>query len=212
MSLQSFDSVILSQDLHLAYSDGIEFCQPFGLRHPLIDEHRIQVLQIGQADQLRDIGVVTDIPFQIGMAVPPLLCSHTEQGHVQHIGFTGIHHGNLLCGKLRRNQVLLDSICMDAVIDLGQISLDVPAKLFHFLGLEPLKLLDQIQFEFDRDPRGKLEGNLLVSVGSAIAASFGDDADSPGLLHPFLRGHHKAVQAGLTPKRIEFDTVKRRVV
>ena len=69
MSLQSFDSVILSQDLHLAYSDGIEFCQPFGLRHPLIDEHRIQVLQIGQADQLRDIGVVTDIPFQIGMAV-----------------------------------------------------------------------------------------------------------------------------------------------
>ena len=35
MSLQSFDSVILSQDLHLAYSDGIEFCQPFGLRHPL---------------------------------------------------------------------------------------------------------------------------------------------------------------------------------
>ena len=70
MSLQSFDSVILSQDLHLAYSDGIEFCQPFGLRHPLIDEHRIQVLQIGQADQLRDIGVVTDIPFQIGMAVP----------------------------------------------------------------------------------------------------------------------------------------------
>ena len=31
MSLQSFDSVILSQDLHLAYSDGIEFCQPFGL-------------------------------------------------------------------------------------------------------------------------------------------------------------------------------------
>ena len=82
MSLQSFDSVILSQDLHLAYSDGIEFCQPFGLRHPLIDEHRIQVLQIGQADQLRDIGVVTDIPFQIGMAVPLLLCSHTEQGHV----------------------------------------------------------------------------------------------------------------------------------
>ena len=35
MSLQSFDAVILSQDLHLAYSDGIEFCQPFGLRHPL---------------------------------------------------------------------------------------------------------------------------------------------------------------------------------
>ena len=33
-------------------------------------------------------------------------------------------------------------IYMDAVIDFGQVSLDVPAKLFHFLGLEPLKLLD----------------------------------------------------------------------
>ena len=31
MSLQSFDSVILSQDLHLAYSDGVEFRQPLGL-------------------------------------------------------------------------------------------------------------------------------------------------------------------------------------
>ena len=61
MSLQSFDAVILSQDLHLADGDGIEFCQPFGLRHPLIDEHRIQVFQIGQADQLRDIGVVADM-------------------------------------------------------------------------------------------------------------------------------------------------------
>ena len=68
MGLQGFDAVILRQNLHLADGDGIEFCQPFGLRHPLVDEHRIQVLQIGQADQLRDIGVVTDIPFQIGMA------------------------------------------------------------------------------------------------------------------------------------------------
>ena len=52
MSLQSFDAVILRQDLHLADSDGIELCQPLGLRHPLVDEHRIQVFLIGQADQL----------------------------------------------------------------------------------------------------------------------------------------------------------------
>ena len=101
-----------------------------------------------------------------------LLCSHTEQGHVQHIGFTGIHHGNLLCGKLRRDQVLLDSICMDAVIDLGQISLDVPAKLFHFLGLEPLKFLDQIQLEFNRNPGGKLKGDLFVCISATVSTSF----------------------------------------
>ncbi len=43
MSLQSFDPVILRQDLHLADSDSIE------------------------------------------------LCNHSEQSHVQNIGFTGIH-------------------------------------------------------------------------------------------------------------------------
>ena len=164
MSLQSFDSVILSQDLHLAYSDGIEFCQPLGLRHSFADEHGIQVLQIGKADQLRDIGVVTDIPFQIGMAVPSLLCGHTEQSHIQDIGFTGIHHGNLLCGKLRWNQILLDGICMDSIVDLGQISLDVPAKLFHFLGLESFKFLDQIDFELRADPHTELKGNVFVGI------------------------------------------------
>jgi hypothetical protein len=52
MSLQSFDPVILRQDLHLADSDGVELCQTLGLRHSLVDEHRIQIFQIGQADQL----------------------------------------------------------------------------------------------------------------------------------------------------------------
>ena len=31
MSLQSFDTVILRQDLHLADGDGVELCQPLGL-------------------------------------------------------------------------------------------------------------------------------------------------------------------------------------
>ena len=92
MSLQSFDAVILRQDLHLADGDGIELCQTLGLRHSFADKYCIQVFQIGQADQLRDIGVVADVSFEIRMAVPPLFCSHTEEGHVQDIGFTGIHY------------------------------------------------------------------------------------------------------------------------
>ncbi len=31
MSLQSFDPMVLRQDLHLADGDGIELCQPLGL-------------------------------------------------------------------------------------------------------------------------------------------------------------------------------------
>ena len=172
MSLQSFDPVILRQNLHLADGDGIELCQTLGLRHSFADKYCIQVFQIGQADQLRDIGVVADVSFEIRMAVPPLLCSHTEEGHVQDIGFTGIHYGNLLWGKLWRNQILLDGIRMDAVVDLGQISLDVPAKLFHLLGLEPLKFLDQIQLEFNRNPGGKLKGDLFVCISATLSTSF----------------------------------------
>ena len=71
MSLQSFDSVILCQNLHLADSDGIELCQPLGLRHPLVDEHRIQVFQIGQADQLRDIGVTGDLSLRVEVPTLP---------------------------------------------------------------------------------------------------------------------------------------------
>ena len=59
MSLQSFDSVILRQNLHLPDSDGIELCQSLGLRYSFADEHCIQVFQIGQADQLRDISRFT---------------------------------------------------------------------------------------------------------------------------------------------------------
>lgn len=61
MSLQSFDAVILRQNLHLADGDGVELCQTLGLGHPFADEHCIQVFQIGQADQLRDIGISCDL-------------------------------------------------------------------------------------------------------------------------------------------------------
>ena len=41
---------------------------------------------------------------------------------------------------------------MNAIIDLGKVALDIPAKLFHFLGLEPLKLFDQVKFKLHGDP------------------------------------------------------------
>ena len=212
MSLQSFDSVILRQNLHLAYGDGIELSQSLGLRHPLVDEHRIQVFQIGEADQLRDIGVVSDISFQIRMAVPPLFCSHTEQGHVQNIGFTGIHHGDLLCGKLRRNQIFLDGVRMDAVVDLGQVSLNVPAKLFHFLGLKSLKLFDQIDFELRANPHAKLKGDVLVGVCAAISSSLCPQSNRTSFFDPLFDTELVAVQASLTSNCGEFAIIKIRVV
>jgi len=38
---------------------------------------------------------------------------------------------------------------VDPVVDLGQIAPDIPSELLEFLVLEPLKFLDEIEFEFD---------------------------------------------------------------
>ena len=51
-----------------------------------------------------------------------------------------------------------------------------------------------------------------MCVGPTIAASLRNNADGTGRIYPFLRCHHKAVQPCLTSKRIEFDTVKIRIV
>ena len=145
--------VILRQDFHLTDGDGVELCQPLGLRHSFADEHGIQVLQIGKADQLRDIGVVTDIPFSSGwlsrhcFAVIPNRAMFNTSASLAYTMET------CFAVKALAESVLLDGICMDSIVDLGQISLDVPAQAVSFLGLEPLKLLDQIQFEFDESTR-----------------------------------------------------------
>ena len=51
-----------------------------------------------------------------------------------------------------------------------------------------------------------------MGVGSTIASGFGNNANSTSRIHPLLRRHHKTVQTSLTSKRIEFDTVKIRIV
>lgn len=95
--------------------------------------------QVGQAHKLRNVGVVTDVTLKIWIGIAPLFCRHPEQCHIQHIGFVGIDQGNLTGGQLRRDQILLDGVRMNAIIDLGKVALDVPTKLLHFLGLEALK-------------------------------------------------------------------------
>jgi len=41
---------------------------------------------------------------------------------------------------------------MDPVIDLREVSPDVPAEFFVLILLEALELLDQVELELDRDP------------------------------------------------------------
>ena len=82
--------MILRQHLHLADGDGVELCQSLRLLDSLVDENRIQVLQIGQAHELRYIGIVADVALKIRMGVTLLFGCHTKQRHIQNIGFVGI--------------------------------------------------------------------------------------------------------------------------
>ena len=86
------------------------------------------------------------------MGIAPLFGRHTKQRHIQYIGFVGIDQRNLPRRQFRRDQVFLDGICVNTVIDLGKVALDVPAKLFHLLSLEAFKLFDQVKFKLHGDP------------------------------------------------------------
>lgn len=44
--------MILRQHAHLLNCDCVELCQSFWLRQTIVDEHRIQILQIGKAHKL----------------------------------------------------------------------------------------------------------------------------------------------------------------
>ena len=100
--------MIFGQYLHLANGDSIEFCQPLRLGQSLIDEHCMQVFQIGQAHKLRDICVISNITLEVGIGFPPLLCGHTKECHVQNICFIGIDQRDLSGRQLLRDEIFLD--------------------------------------------------------------------------------------------------------
>ena len=78
--------------------------------------------------------------------------------------------------------------------------------------LEPLEFLDEVELEFDGNPGGEFEGDVLVGVCAAVAAGFGNQADGIGDLNPPLRRQNKAVQSRLLSNPIEFDGIKPGVV
>jgi hypothetical protein len=59
---------------------------------------------------------------------------------------------------------------MNSVVDLGQVAFDIPAKLLSFLFFKTLKFFNQVEFEFDEDSSGELEGNVFIGEGSPRSA------------------------------------------
>ena len=172
LSLKPLDAWVVRQQFHLMDGDLIQLAKAFRLRHVLPDEQGVQVLQVGKANELRHVRIVPDIAFPARILVAPVLRRHAEERHVQHVRLRGINQVGLARAQFRRHKVLLDRIGVDAVIDLGQIAPDVPAKLLEFLVLEPLKFLDEIEFEFGRKSRTRtrrrcLCGRMCRRIGPA---------------------------------------------
>ena len=172
----------------------------------------VQSFEVRKAYQLRYVGFVADIAGAAGVLLTPLLGGFAEQRHVQQVGLAGVYQTGLLRGQRGRNQVRLDGIGVDAVVDLGEITADVPAQLFPFLVFKALKLFDEVNFEFGADPHVKLKGNVLVSVGAAVAPSLGHQTNGIGLRHPFFDAEFVAVEPGLTSNCGESAIIKRWIV
>lgn len=91
----------------------IQFYKPLRLRHTVLNENGIDVFHIRQTDKLIDSSIIAYVTFQIRVRLPPLLCRHTEQSHIQHIGFMSIDYARLSLSNLfRKRFCFIASVCM----------------------------------------------------------------------------------------------------
>ena len=59
----------------------------------------------------------------------PVFLGHAEQSNIQNIGLAGMDMVDLFRGQLGGDEVFLNGVGVAAVIDLCQISFDIPAEL-----------------------------------------------------------------------------------
>ena len=51
---------------HLLYCDLVQFFEAFALRESVVYQHRVDVLEVRQADELVYLGVVAHVALQVG--------------------------------------------------------------------------------------------------------------------------------------------------
>ena len=115
---------------------------------------------------------------------------------------------------MRRDEVGFDRIGVDAVVELGEGSVEVPGEgeAVVFVVLEALEILDESNFELDRNPGSEFEGNILVGIGSAVASGHRYETDGSGAIKPLFWRESEAVQICLHFNPVEFDEIKIGVV
>ncbi len=154
------------------------------------------------------------LPSSFGVGVAPLPGGLAEEGDVQQVGLAGVGDGGLRGRDLRRDEVGLDGVGVDAVVELGEGAVEIPGerKAAAFVLLEPLEFLDEVELELDGDPRGELEGDVLVGVGAAVAPALETMPMAPVRSIHCFGSEDEAVQPGLHSNPVEFDGIKTGVV
>lgn len=106
--------------------------------------------------------------------------------------------------------MLFDGICVNAVISFRDFTACRPieGKTVALILFEPLIILDEIELELRGQPRGELEGNIAVRIGSTITTGTGLDAYDVCRLNLFLRSEDKAVASSRFSKLVEIDQFK----
>lgn len=207
---QVFEIVRCEQGAHLADGDFIELQEALGLGNTLADENGIEALEICEDDKLLKRSMVADVAFGIGMSIAPLLGGLSEQRDIKQIGFVGIDKRCLGLGECRRQECFFDGVGVDAVVNLCEGPLEVPAELeaVVFVVLEAAKFFDQIDFKLGANPHAELESDVGMGKRAAIATSGGFEANGIGFLNPFFDAELVAVQSGLTFNDGEFAVIK----
>ena len=89
-------------------------------------------------------------------------------------------------------------IGVDMVVYLRQLSFGTPTDGLLLFGLQSLEFLYDEDFELMANPHGKLEGNVLMGIGTTVTAGFGLQADSIGTGNKLLDTYLESVQPRLT--------------
>ncbi len=174
----------------------------------------VEAVEVGEDDELLQRGVVAKVALGVGMGVAPLLRGLAEEGDVEQVGFAGVNEAGLGLGDGGGNERLLDGVGMDAVVDLGEGALEVPAELeaVVFVVLEALELLDEVELELGAEPGAEFKGNVLVSIGASVAACTGNESSGPGQVDPLFGREEETVPTGFISNSIEFEGIKTGVV
>ena len=124
--------------------DLVEFLQPLRLGDTIVDHDGVDVLHVGDADELVDGGVVALVAFERRVRRLPLLVRHAKKRDIENICFTRVDDIHLRARDGGGDKILLYRVRMDAVVDLRKFPFRRPTNQLLFLRLKPLEFLYKV--------------------------------------------------------------------